>query len=117
LCMLLFLCHLLRLTILRGVLQAVWIEITSPAGCPTNVDLTLVGGISPGSVLLIIFFVLLVAYLLIGTLYMRFARGAQGAEMIPNVEFWGNLPGLVKDGVAFAWRKITCSPAPSYAHV
>lgn len=42
------------------------------------------------------FFVFLVIYLVGGILFMRIARGAQGAEMIPNREFWLELPVLVK---------------------
>jgi len=32
---------------------------------------------------------------------MHFVRGAQGIEKIPNIGFWREVPGLVKDGVTF----------------
>lgn len=38
---------------------------------------------------------------------MRFKKGATGIEMIPNVEFWASLPGLVKDGIKFSFMN-TC---------
>ncbi|ELU00623.1 hypothetical protein CAPTEDRAFT_19704 [Capitella teleta] len=59
------------------------------------------GGLSTGSILLIIFFVLVVMYLVFGVLVMRFTRGATGLEQIPNIEFWKELPLLIKEGVTF----------------
>ncbi|XP_064613656.1 uncharacterized protein LOC135477470 [Liolophura sinensis] len=57
--------------------------------------------LSTGSVMVILFFVFLVIYLVGGVLFLRIARGAQGAEMIPNREFWLDFPLLVKEGVYF----------------
>lgn len=42
------------------------------------------------------FFVLLVVYLVAGILFMKYRRGATGKEVIPNLEFWSSLPGLIK---------------------
>merc|ERR1712136_123617 len=57
------------------------------------------GGLSGGSILLIIFFSVMFVYILTGTLFMKFKRNAIGSEMFPNKSFWTNCPGLVKDGV------------------
>ncbi|XP_065196060.1 cation-dependent mannose-6-phosphate receptor-like [Sycon ciliatum] len=57
--------------------------------------------LSVGSVLTIIFFVVLIAYIVGGAVYLRGARGAEGLEMIPNYTFWTALPGYIKDGVVF----------------
>lgn len=48
---------------------------------------------------------LLVLYLVGGVAFNKFYRHHEGKEIIPNVEFWMALPGLVKDGHLFIWRK------------
>lgn len=58
-------------------------------------------GYSTGTDLLIIFFTLVFAYLALGIAVNFFILGARGIEMIPNLGFWRDLPGLVKDGVVF----------------
>jgi hypothetical protein len=50
------------------------------------------------------FFVLLVVYLVAGILILRFGRGARGVEQIPNVDFWKELPLLVKVRLIFHLR-------------
>ena len=47
-----------------------------------------------------------VPYLVLGMVFMRVRRQASGADMIPNREFWGALPGLVKDGFVFTWQAL-----------
>ena len=37
-----------------------------------------------------------IIYFVGGVLFMHFARGVSGSEMIPNVTFWKAVPGLVK---------------------
>jgi len=68
----------------------------SPPSPPKNQG----GGLSGGSVFLIIFFVSLFVYFAGGVGY-NYYNGAQGVELIPQVEFWKDLPFLVKDGVMF----------------
>lgn len=73
------------------------------------------GGLSGGSVFLIILFCSFGAYFLVGMLVNAFGRGKSGCDIIPNAEFWVSLPGLVKDGSLFI---ITCgSHAGSYKQV
>ncbi|CAG5124759.1 unnamed protein product [Candidula unifasciata] len=62
------------------------------------------GGLSPGSVMVIIFFVLLIVYILGGLLFQKFIRKAQGVEIIPNYVFWKDFPFLVKDGFVFTFQ-------------
>ncbi|KAK3771289.1 hypothetical protein RRG08_024368 [Elysia crispata] len=62
------------------------------------------GGLSTGSVLVIIFFVAIIVYLVGGTLFLKYVRKAEGRESIPNYEFWSDFPSLVKDGVLFTFR-------------
>ncbi|XP_073237795.1 uncharacterized protein [Porites lutea] len=58
--------------------------------------------LSKGSIILIIFFVLVFVYLICGILIKKFKMGAEGlTEMVPNFEFWADIPSLIKDGVVF----------------
>ncbi|XP_071488332.1 uncharacterized protein [Diadema antillarum] len=59
------------------------------------------GGLTVGGILCIIFTVLVVVYIIGGVLFMKFVRGAQGRELVPNYSFWIDLPGLIKDGCMF----------------
>lgn len=70
--------------------------------CPVSI-----GGLSFGSILCIIFVVVLVVYLVAGVLINKFARGATGAELIPNRAFWADLPSLIKEGFQFTGAKIS----------
>ncbi|KAF2882728.1 hypothetical protein ILUMI_23461 [Ignelater luminosus] len=58
-------------------------------------------GLSTGSTLLIMFCVGFGIYLIGGALVLHYLRGAQGKEMIPNFDFWVDLPYLVRDGTVF----------------
>jgi hypothetical protein len=42
------------------------------------------------------FFVFVGIYFIGGMLFLKFARGAQGTEMVPNYDFWSSLPGYIK---------------------
>jgi len=64
------------------------------------------GGLSGGWVFVIILLVSFFVYCAAGIAFMRIRKGATGAAMIPNVEFWKELPGLMKDGCIFTYRKI-----------
>jgi len=64
------------------------------------------GGISPGSILLIILVCLIAVYLVAGLIFNKFKIGLNGIELIPNVTFWTSIPGLVKDGVMFIVNKV-----------
>ncbi|XP_072396066.1 cation-dependent mannose-6-phosphate receptor-like [Diabrotica undecimpunctata] len=58
-------------------------------------------GMSGGSIFLLILFIVAGIYFVGGAALLYFIRGARGVEMIPNIDFWRNLPGLVKDGLIF----------------
>ncbi|XP_065845840.1 uncharacterized protein [Oscarella lobularis] len=65
-----------------------------------------VGGgtpLSPGSISIIVVFVFVLVYLIVGALYMKAGKGASGRDVIPNYSFWASLPGLCKDGVKFTF--------------
>jgi len=62
--------------------------------------------ISGGWIFIIILSGLTVLYFVGGAIYNKFVQHKEGIEIIPNVEFWMSLPGLVKDGFLFTYRKI-----------
>ncbi|RZF34770.1 hypothetical protein LSTR_LSTR007822 [Laodelphax striatellus] len=66
---------------------------------------------STGSKLIIIFLVLFSAYFGGGVLALKYIRGAEGFEMIPNYEFWSDLPYLVRDGVLFLVSGFQITPS------
>eukprot|EP00041_Stephanoeca_diplocostata_P011115 m.180443 g.180443 ORF g.180443 m.180443 type:complete len:74 (-) comp18418_c0_seq4:843-1064(-) len=60
-----------------------------------------------GTTLLLVFFLgLVLPYFGIGMYIMR-RRGAMGSEMIPHRDFWGSIPGLVKDGMLYSKERVT----------
>lgn len=52
-------------------------------------------GLGTGAVISIIILVTLFSYCTLGVFYNHFMRGARGMELIPNLDFWRGLPGLV----------------------
>ena len=44
------------------------------------------------------FLVAVVTYVVVGVLVMKYRKGAQGVELIPNYHFWKDFPFLVKVG-------------------
>jgi len=65
------------------------------------------GGLSGGSVFLIILLCLSVTYLVGGVIFNKVRNDASGVALIPNVEFWQGLPGLIVDGFRFVKGKFT----------
>eukprot|EP01059_Diplonema_ambulator_P035789 TRINITY_DN858_c0_g1_i7.p1 TRINITY_DN858_c0_g1~~TRINITY_DN858_c0_g1_i7.p1 ORF type:complete len:176 (+),score=44.96 TRINITY_DN858_c0_g1_i7:48-575(+) len=65
------------------------------------------GGMSGGAIFLIILFVGFAVYLAGGIVYMAKVKGESGINMIPHIEFWKDLPNLMKDGAFFIKNKVT----------
>jgi len=87
--------------------------------CPTgNVPTPNSGprGLSGGSIFLILLLCLVVVYVAAGITFNVVKKKASGKEIIPNVEFWGSIPGLVKDGVMFIVNS-TCRRGSGYSQV
>ncbi|XP_022099026.1 uncharacterized protein LOC110983780 isoform X1 [Acanthaster planci] len=92
-----------------------YFRMTTECACPGKCGKALPeGGISAGSVICIIFAVLLVVYVIGGVLFMKFVRGAEGTELLPNSGFWLSLPGYIKDGFMFI---ISCGKSSSYKDI
>ncbi len=77
------------------------ISIAGPAACPGGAS----GGGSWGTLFLIIFLVVVVVYFGGGFAYNYKVRELRGTEAVPQFEQWKMLPGLVKDGCIFSYRK------------
>lgn len=59
-------------------------------------------GLSTGSVLVILLLVFSGIYFASGALALKYFRGAVGLELIPNYEFWSDLPGLVRVSIVLS---------------
>jgi len=75
------------------------VKYASAAGCGNS-------AISGGSIFLIIFFSAFALYFLVGIAVMAGVKGQRGKEMVPNIEFWVMVPGLIQDGATFTISKI-----------
>lgn len=64
------------------------------------------GGLSGGWIFVIIVLVCAFVYFVGGFIYKTRQKGTSGMESIPNIDFWRQVPGLVKDGAIFTWSKI-----------
>lgn len=73
--------------------------LNSPHACLIEID----QGLSTGSIFLLLLFFGFLFYFIIGGALLYFLRGASGLELIPNIDFWRELPGLVKDGTLFVF--------------
>jgi len=69
-------------------------------------------GISGGSIFLIVLFGGIILYFLGGVLFNKFQQQKEGIEVIPNVEFWKEVPGYLLDGVMFTKSKIMSIVSP-----
>jgi len=64
------------------------------------------GGLSGGSVFLIILFAGFAAYFIGGMVFLAGVKGQRGREMVPNLGFWMMIPGLIQDGATFTVKRI-----------
>lgn len=71
----------------------------SPFACPITIEE--ISKPSTGGVLLILFLIGTFTYFTIGSIVRFMYLGARGIEVIPNLDFWKDLPGLVRDGIRF----------------
>lgn len=71
----------------------------SQFACPVTIEE--ISKHSTGGVLLILFLIGSFTYFTVGSIVRFMYLGARGIEVIPNLEFWKDLPALVRDGVRF----------------
>ncbi|XP_065342017.1 uncharacterized protein LOC135940855 [Cloeon dipterum] len=100
----------------NGEATTLGLILTSKEVCSTDVlDEANDDEFSSGATFLFIIFSLFAAYFFGGMAILKYIKGAQGVEMIPNHEFWTSLPSLVKDGFYFAMSG--CRGSPSYDRI
>ena len=71
---------------------------------PTPTPSIITPTISPGSIMLIFAFCCLSTYLLFGSIYKVRKEDKRGVDALPNIEFWKDLPSLIKEGALFVFR-------------
>jgi len=77
------------------------IDIRSSAACPVTTP----SGLSGGWIFILILVVAATIYIAVGCGYKRHKKGLVGMESFPNIDFWRQLPVLVKEGCLFTWSK------------
>lgn len=87
--------------------------VPSPAGCPVGEndeggrpDDGSSDGISGGWVFIILLLGGTLCYCIAGIVFKTQKYGVTGAEAIPNIEFWQDLPLLISDGCSFTYQTI-----------
>lgn len=75
-------------------------NIPTKYSCPGH------SGMSAGWMFVAFLFFGSIIYIVLGVLYNRFRHNATGIEAFPNIEFWKDLPSLVRDGIMFTWGKV-----------
>jgi len=85
-------------------------QLTTPLACPgytpPTVTITTSVSISGGWIFIIILCVVFPVYFIAGFIYGWKVKGQSGTEACPNIGFWRNLPGLIKEGFTFTIDKI-----------
>ncbi|CAK9292581.1 unnamed protein product [Gordionus sp. m RMFG-2023] len=71
--------------------------------------------LSVGSILLFLLFAILSLYFLVGVLYRKCYRRHSGYEILPNHDFWVDLPFLIRDGYMYMVRG--CQVEPFYDQI
>jgi hypothetical protein len=81
------------------------VQVTDPSLC-MQVPPPPATGLSKGSLFLILFAVSGIVYVGGGSWYnVKYRQMEPGSAAIPQVEYWRELPGLVRDGMAFSWKQ------------
>ena len=82
------------------------IDLPGPAGCGVPIGGGGGGGgLSWGSLFCILLSVAIVVYLGGGIAYNYKYNELTGVEAVPQIEYWQQLPGLVKDGCKFSYEQ------------
>ena len=78
-----------------------------PGPSPSGLDEYEKEPCSGGCAFLIVFFVGMFVYFVVAIVF-NIVTGKRGREAAPHTDFWSEIPSLVKDGVMFLVRVITC---------
>lgn len=80
------------------------VQVTSKKACGTASGDD--GGLSGGWAFIIFLICVTAVYVIAGCLFKHYKQGTQGLESCPNVDFWRDLPALVKDGCKYSMNKV-----------
>jgi len=80
------------------------LTFTGPGGCP-GAALAGGGGMSWGTLFLILFPIAIGLYVGGGYYYNYKYKEMRGVDAVPQLEYWKQVPGLVKDGCAFSYEQ------------
>ncbi|KAG0236088.1 hypothetical protein BGW41_000562 [Actinomortierella wolfii] len=75
--------------------------------CPKQISNPPSEGMGGFGVFFTILFVFGAIYLVLGAIYNHQVYGAKGLDLLPNLEFWRDFPGLVKDVFYHVWDSVT----------
>ena len=80
--------------------------VPTPLACPGSGGSPSKSGLSGGWIFIIILCVVIPLYVIVGCIYKSQKLGATGMDKCPNVEFWRDLPALIKEGCVVTATKI-----------
>jgi len=81
------------------------VTVSSPSSCMVAPSDDSSKGLSTGGLFLILFSVAVIMYIGGGLYYnIKHKSMPQTMESFPHIEYWRELPGLVKDGCQFSWK-------------
>jgi len=92
-------------SVYQDITPCLWVvELESEYGCPVVAESSTTKKLSFGSILLIVVAIFIPLYIIIGCIYNSKKHDTKGTESCPNVEFWRDLPSLVREGFRFTFR-------------
>ncbi|KAG0358422.1 hypothetical protein BG005_002414 [Podila minutissima] len=97
-----------------GVASFTW---KTEHACPIHTELPTAPGMSGFSIFLTVLVVFAVIYVVLGAIYNHQVYGAKGLDLLPNLDFWRDFPGLVVDVVRHVWDSVTGRATSSRGYV
>ncbi|GJJ76851.1 autophagy-related protein 27 [Entomortierella parvispora] len=79
----------------------------SKVACPLAIPLPVQQGMSGFGVFMTVLIVLGLIYVIAGAVYNHQVYGAKGLDLLPNLDFWRDVPGLIVDLARQLWESVT----------
>ncbi|KAG0342785.1 hypothetical protein BG004_005590 [Podila humilis] len=97
-----------------GVASFTW---KTEHACPYHTALPVASGMSGFGIFMTVLFVFAAIYVVLGAAYNHQVYGAKGLDLLPNLDFWRDFPGLVVDVVRHVWDSVTGRATSSRGYV
>ncbi|KAF9423046.1 hypothetical protein BGZ94_008414 [Podila epigama] len=97
-----------------GVVKFNWKTVHA---CPVHTELETAPGMSSFGIFMTALFIFGLIYLILGALYNHQVYGAKGLDLLPNLDFWRDFPGLVADVARHVWDSATGRATNSRGYV